>query len=118
MLQKTGIYHAEISGEISHQADSNTNSQMWNSDQSSSESRLRFTDTYNNKQSISKDILQTHFSVETSMVLFFQSLALKHFCHFLEEELNSCGFLPGSIVRDWTELAGQPHPSQRDYVHS
>jgi len=37
---------------------------------------------------------------------------------FVEEALNSCRFLTGTIVRDWTGLTGQPHPSQRNCVHS
>lgn len=83
MLQKTGIYHVEISVEISHEADSNTNSQLWNSDQNSSENRLRFTDTYNNKQSISKDPLQTHFLCRNLHGFIFPVSSLKAFLSFL-----------------------------------
>ena len=61
MLQNTCFYHAQISGEVSHQSDTNTDSQMCNLDQSNNENRLWFTTACNNKQSISKDPLKTHF---------------------------------------------------------
>jgi len=88
MLQKTGIYHAKISVEISHQADSNTNSQMWNSDQSNSENRLRFTDTYNNKQTISKDPLQTHFLCRNLHGFIFPLSSLKAFLSFFRGRIE------------------------------
>lgn len=65
-------------------------------------------------------IPKTHFLCRNLHGFIFPVSNFKAFLSFffLEEELNSCRFLPGTIVRDWTELAGQPHPSQRDSVHS
>lgn len=88
MLQNTHIYHAQISREVPHQADTNTDSQMCNSDQSNNKNRLWFTTACNNKQSISKDPPKHTFSVETYMVLLFQPLTLKHFCHFCRRRVK------------------------------
>lgn len=69
----TYFYHAWMSGEVSHQADTDTDtdSHMCNLDQSNNENRLWFTTACNNKQSISKDPPKHTFFVETYMVLLF-----------------------------------------------
>lgn len=70
-LQNTHSYHAQISGEVPRQADTNTDSQMCNLDQSNNENRLWFTTACNNKQSISKDPPKHTFSAEAYMVSLF-----------------------------------------------